>query len=323
MGLAETDTDLFWIARQALDTPIPAPWTECLSGDGEVFYYNTETKESAWDHPYDGFYKAAILRFKSGECSKSELVDSVSQPWLLAGSERRSSVGSTDEMMTQLSKVRSTIGIEPPDSLNYSLSVMSPTRGGRRRLTANSAVRTGSEATEIEVLQLRHHVDELTEKNTSLTAELQQMKADLLKARDYIELLLVENKGLKTRMTDATHRVVQMKSDGVSLRDQLSIEVRKRETAERRILVLEDKIRALEIASPTRSSVPLFSRLCGSSIDSVPARPVVGRARSGPNSGMGTPKPSRPSSPQNPDPYKELLALLTVSSPPPAARPVK
>ena len=80
-----------WIAKQALQTAIPTPWIECQTDDADVFYYNTVTKESVWDHPYDSFYKSAISKFKSGEYTKGELISMVSQSWLLSGSDKRSS----------------------------------------------------------------------------------------------------------------------------------------------------------------------------------------------------------------------------------------
>ncbi|EEQ99363.1 gliding-associated protein 45, putative [Perkinsus marinus ATCC 50983] len=42
------DRDLFWIARQALRTPIPQPWVQCQTVSGDVFFHNTKTKEKAF-----------------------------------------------------------------------------------------------------------------------------------------------------------------------------------------------------------------------------------------------------------------------------------
>ncbi len=330
LGLDDNDSELFWIARQALDTPIPVPWIECQSEDGEVFFFNTRTKESLWDHPYDAYYKAAIKRFKQSECTKSDLLLLVSQPWLLSGPDNRISHKSCDDVGQLLASISNPDKVDHPlDSLVFSHS-MSPNRG-RRRPSGMGQMSPGShrvsEATEIEIQQLRHQADNATTRNVTLSQELQQMKTDLVKARDYIELLLLENKGLRNRMTEASSKVTHVKHEGSSLRDQLILESKKREIAERKVLVLEDRVRALEIASPQSSprSTPLFSRLCGSSVpDGVNTRPVVGRARSGLTSTSVTPKQSQAHpTMQSPDPYKELMALLAVPSIPPSSKSVQ
>ncbi|EER03883.1 conserved hypothetical protein, partial [Perkinsus marinus ATCC 50983] len=51
LGLTDDDHDLFWIAVQALTTPIPKPWVQCQTDSGDVFFHNSKTKESVWDHP--------------------------------------------------------------------------------------------------------------------------------------------------------------------------------------------------------------------------------------------------------------------------------
>ena len=91
LGLEQSDTDLFWVAKQALSVPIPAPWVQCQTDDGDVFFHNTKTRESVWDHPYDGYYKTVIRRYKSGGLSKEQLVTTVSDPWLLETFDKRES----------------------------------------------------------------------------------------------------------------------------------------------------------------------------------------------------------------------------------------
>jgi hypothetical protein len=36
------DTDLFWIAREGLKAPLPAPWKPCRTDTNEVYYFNFE-----------------------------------------------------------------------------------------------------------------------------------------------------------------------------------------------------------------------------------------------------------------------------------------
>eukprot|EP00929_Paragymnodinium_shiwhaense_P096448 TRINITY_DN5802_c2_g1_i1.p1 TRINITY_DN5802_c2_g1~~TRINITY_DN5802_c2_g1_i1.p1 ORF type:complete len:1392 (-),score=386.37 TRINITY_DN5802_c2_g1_i1:280-4455(-) len=50
---AVRDKDLMWIAIRGLQTPLPKAWKACENGDGEIFYYNSQTGQSTWDHPCD------------------------------------------------------------------------------------------------------------------------------------------------------------------------------------------------------------------------------------------------------------------------------
>eukprot|EP00746_Dinoflagellata_sp_MGD_P163565 gnl/MRDRNA2_/MRDRNA2_91678_c0_seq1.p1 gnl/MRDRNA2_/MRDRNA2_91678_c0~~gnl/MRDRNA2_/MRDRNA2_91678_c0_seq1.p1 ORF type:complete len:293 (-),score=75.21 gnl/MRDRNA2_/MRDRNA2_91678_c0_seq1:140-1018(-) len=54
----DADSELLWIAREALRAPLPEPWKTCQSADLEIFYFNFETGESVWDHPVDEHYRA-------------------------------------------------------------------------------------------------------------------------------------------------------------------------------------------------------------------------------------------------------------------------
>lgn len=49
----DKDSDLLWIARQGLKTPLPCPWKACESASGDIFYFNPQTGTSTWDHPCD------------------------------------------------------------------------------------------------------------------------------------------------------------------------------------------------------------------------------------------------------------------------------
>ena len=53
----EADKEFYYIAKQGLKDPLPPPWKPCKTAVGEVFYFNSSTGESAWDHPYDEFYR--------------------------------------------------------------------------------------------------------------------------------------------------------------------------------------------------------------------------------------------------------------------------
>ena len=67
----EKDQHLFWIARQALTAPLPEPWMQSTStSTGEIFFYNKETKESSWVHPFDSYYKHLVTEMKNIESKK-------------------------------------------------------------------------------------------------------------------------------------------------------------------------------------------------------------------------------------------------------------
>mmetsp|Transcript_148926 Transcript_148926/g.260207 ORF Transcript_148926/g.260207 Transcript_148926/m.260207 type:complete len:1715 (-) Transcript_148926:474-5618(-) len=54
---AESDQDLFWIAREGLKAPLPDHWKACKTANGELYYFNFKSGASIWDHPMDEHYK--------------------------------------------------------------------------------------------------------------------------------------------------------------------------------------------------------------------------------------------------------------------------
>ena len=59
--------DLYWIAEQARNAPLPEPWTEHSDDTGNTYYYNPQLGESSWEHPLDSYFKGcgsslALLR---------------------------------------------------------------------------------------------------------------------------------------------------------------------------------------------------------------------------------------------------------------------
>eukprot|EP00438_Fugacium_kawagutii_P017994 Skav223280 [mRNA] locus=scaffold2998:24065:33075:+ [translate_table: standard] len=65
LGIAEEDTELLWIARQGLKTPLPKPWRPCEASSGEIFFYNPVTGASQWDHPCDEELRQLYLQEKA------------------------------------------------------------------------------------------------------------------------------------------------------------------------------------------------------------------------------------------------------------------
>ena len=72
LGIAEGDTDLLWIARQGLKTPLPKPWRPCEASSGEIFFYNPLTGASQWDHPCDEELRQVYLKEKAKQKEREE-----------------------------------------------------------------------------------------------------------------------------------------------------------------------------------------------------------------------------------------------------------
>lgn len=65
LGIRKDDyPSMLWIAQAALRAPIPPDWTECSNQKGEIFYYNSATKDSSWEHPIDGFFRILTERYQ-------------------------------------------------------------------------------------------------------------------------------------------------------------------------------------------------------------------------------------------------------------------
>ena len=58
------DGDLLWIAEQARNAPLPAPWSEHQDEAGNTYYYNSATDDSVWEHPLDQYYKDLYRKHK-------------------------------------------------------------------------------------------------------------------------------------------------------------------------------------------------------------------------------------------------------------------
>ena len=355
LGLQPEDSDLIWIAKQALQTAIPTPWIECATEDGDVFYYNTKTKESVWDHPYDSYYKAVIRKYKTGKCTKEQLMGFVSEPWLVSSTDERESHQPPSEFASSPrgspQTLKLSISGDPagPDRSDAAMEVeggspVSPARG-RRRTSEHSSVKstarrspggspglgysskflekqrlqTPVNCSELEVQRLRESLAiaesecagakmnlvrlaaDSESAKTHHKAEAESMTRDLIKSREYIDLLVADNHLLRSRMAEAASRLGQLKG-------LLSTETRRREESEIRVMDLEDRVRELEIEMPTQKNLPILSRLCGSSNSSIkPKQHVVYRA----------PRPLTMTNKNTQDQtYKELMNLLTPTSPP-------
>lgn len=60
----DVEPELAWIAREGVAANVPHPWQACTENCEDVFYYNVETGESVWDHPYDDYYLKLAREYK-------------------------------------------------------------------------------------------------------------------------------------------------------------------------------------------------------------------------------------------------------------------
>ena len=315
---------MLWIPKQALETPIPSPWVECQTETGDVFYYNSRTKESIWDHPFDSFYKRAIGRYKNGECTKEELSAVLAEDWLQGGTDHRaSSLDGSPQIVMELnsgssSRRRSfegesarlvvTLPADPSPPENSSPS------GARRRpsLTGSDLIREANRKQQNN--QLESEIEEL---KASHKREVEQLTSDLIKASEYIELLRTDNRAMRTRMNEASVRAKDLQKDYLVTRQKLSDQTKKLEIAEEVIHELEARLLQYEEPESPQKSQHILARLCGSSSSSAvrprpPARTPPNISKANSRAGNQSPLPTTRES----DPYKDLMQLL--SSPPPS-----
>ena len=69
---AAADTDLLWIAQQALSAELPAGWTEHKDPmSGEPYFHNENTGETVWEHPSDSYYRNLYQQLKKEKAQYS------------------------------------------------------------------------------------------------------------------------------------------------------------------------------------------------------------------------------------------------------------
>ena len=79
---AGEDDQYLSIAEEGLKSALPEGWKSCESAEGEVFYFNTQTGESTWDHPVDNLCRAKLAAAKNPEkrpASDSEIIKDLSR----------------------------------------------------------------------------------------------------------------------------------------------------------------------------------------------------------------------------------------------------
>ena len=349
LGLGEEDGDLVWIAKQALQTSIPSPWIECEAEEGDVFYFNTRTKESIWDHPFDAYYKGVIKRFKSNQCSKDDLVKLVSQNWLLSGVDNRPShlsvevpqspkptaedVSPRNRRISSGSNI-SRVSVSPPDETTSHRRKSADDSPKDEVRTENTSLRL---TPDLDLPGAYGRINDLNSQNTELRKrhrqETDSLTRDLIKSREFIELLIHENRALKKRMTEASSKVSGMRAETIILKERLLDEIRRREAAEERVDVLEDQVGNLKavVANNSRRNSTFLSKLCGSDnhMSASDSLGPLNGIRSGSSEHI-TPTKQLSAATMNtttsPELYRDILNLLsapTSPSQPPVSSPAK
>ena len=83
LGMKPGEDDQYLsIAEEGLKSGLPDGWKTCESAEGEVFYFNTLTGESTWDHPIDTICKAKLAAAKNPQKSpvtESEIITDLRQ----------------------------------------------------------------------------------------------------------------------------------------------------------------------------------------------------------------------------------------------------
>eukprot|EP01052_Picozoa_sp_SAG31_P025224 SAG31_NODE_2199_length_6208_cov_3.935996_3_plen_390_part_00 len=66
------DTELLWIAQQALTAPLPPNWTEHTDPmSGDSYYHNEQTMETVWEHPCDEYFRNLYQSLKETKIQRA------------------------------------------------------------------------------------------------------------------------------------------------------------------------------------------------------------------------------------------------------------
>lgn len=70
------EQDLLWIAQAGLEVSLPPPWCPVEDSQGRIYYYNSVTKETKWEHPLDSYYKAMVKKERLKASARATTADS-------------------------------------------------------------------------------------------------------------------------------------------------------------------------------------------------------------------------------------------------------
>uniref|UniRef100_A0A914DPL1 WW domain-containing protein n=1 Tax=Acrobeloides nanus TaxID=290746 RepID=A0A914DPL1_9BILA len=57
----ENEPNLMFIAKEGYHAPLNAEWEMISTEDGDAYFYNNATKESAWEHPLDSHFRKRVF----------------------------------------------------------------------------------------------------------------------------------------------------------------------------------------------------------------------------------------------------------------------
>ena len=61
LGMDPTrDKDLLWIARSALEAPLPDGWEELEDEDGTRYFHERASGKTSWQLPSDDYYRQVV-----------------------------------------------------------------------------------------------------------------------------------------------------------------------------------------------------------------------------------------------------------------------
>ena len=68
------DNEFLWISKASLEQELPPYWIEDTNKDNRVFYSNTKTKQSIWEHPCDELYRE-MYKSEKNKLSINEIIN--------------------------------------------------------------------------------------------------------------------------------------------------------------------------------------------------------------------------------------------------------
>ncbi|KAG8469146.1 hypothetical protein KFE25_007664 [Diacronema lutheri] len=65
LGFADDEAELLWIAREALEAPLPAGWAVASDAQGNTYYFDVKRGETRWESPTDEHFRALYRKHAS------------------------------------------------------------------------------------------------------------------------------------------------------------------------------------------------------------------------------------------------------------------
>ena len=83
------DKSYHWIAQEALNAVLPPGWVEHKTHEDAVYYFNTDSKESSWEHPTDEYYRFLYKKIRKMKKKRQRSGEGgASVPYTIAQRER-------------------------------------------------------------------------------------------------------------------------------------------------------------------------------------------------------------------------------------------